>query len=679
MTLCPKCRAELPNEAKFCSNCATPVPRPEKTGLVGKCINNKYIVTQKIAEGGMGEVYLARQQGIEQEVAIKKLHASLCQNQTLVDRFVTEARAYGKISHPNAVKVHDLLNVNGELCIIMEYVKGKTLTHLLDSGYTFSQRQIIDISLQIADALATVHQAGIIHRDLKTENIMLLETIPGRFSVKILDFGIAKVTDAPTDGKTAEGMLLGTPEFMSPEQCCGEKIDLRSDIYSFGVLLYAITSGSLPFSAENKLAILGQQVNMAPAQLRLRDGSLAPAGLDAITMRCLRKKRENRYQNFAEVITDLTALQEGKDPVIAKIEEARQSDASLPPSQDENKPVKSSSSLSEQTEIFEKSSRIELGAVEQMSAYGLDSVKLELNSEPAHSPVTKDSAQKASASKRESSSASSQVQKSPSPKATTEDGEKEMMSGQFELGIHNDDNADVELELSASDDAEPSFGGFSIGGGTTLDDDDEHDKVEKKKSHSGILIVFILLLLGGGGYLGWQHFMQHPASEAPIQAANPPAADEAPIEEAKTEAPAPTPETPELPPVPQRDPIPASQAVTQDILVRGVWRAALDAVPEKLNAGDLDTALKKLDEIEKNKTTFTDADNARLASLREQHSLFKQSLESAAKAQKSLACDNIKSILANLPPEATGVRVKIEKLQRSCSSTFQRPPTSLDD
>ena len=129
-----------------------------------------------------------------------------------------EARSYGKITHPNAVKLHDLLNVKGQICIVMEFVAGKTLTQYIESGYVFSLRQIVDISLQIADALGTVHRAGIIHRDLKTENIMLMETVPGRFSVKILDFGIAKMLDKPVDRKTKDGLIVGTPEFMSPEQ-----------------------------------------------------------------------------------------------------------------------------------------------------------------------------------------------------------------------------------------------------------------------------------------------------------------------------------------------------------------------------------------------------------------------------------------------------------------------------
>ena len=695
MKVCPKCKAELPNDAKFCSNCAAPVPTLERSsGLVGKCINNKYIVTKKIAEGGMGEVYLARQQGIDQEVAIKKLHASLCQNQMLVDRFVTEARAYGRISHPNAVKVHDLLNVNGELCIIMEYVKGRTLTSLIESGYIFSQRQVIDISMQIADALATVHQAGIIHRDLKTENVMLLETVPGRFSVKILDFGIAKVADAPTDGKTTEGMLLGTPEFMSPEQCCGEKIDLRSDIYSFGIILYAMVSGRLPFKADNKLAILGQQVNLAPSQLMLRDGTPAPAGLDAVVMKCLRKKRENRYQNFADVITDVTLREEGGEPVFAKSSEARNTDASLSSPVREKGSIRASSSLELSTNVYEKVSHVELGRVEQMSIRAIDGVKLELGEKPeAEAPSLKLSPVSDEASKPVESEAF-RLEAPDESKSKAVSAEVPKASGRFELGTSPDDDKEEggKFELSVKEDKEPSLGGFSIGTCASIDDDEKEPA--SVKSHKGVVAFILILILAGAGagYYFWgEHLGLRNADEVGVLSGQGVGVSEAPEAEEALEATTPLSaeaRTAQLPtvsesapaavqPEPVRDPIPASKLVTQDVLMRGVWRSALEAVPEKLNAGELENAEKRLNEIEKSKAAFTAEDDARIAELRKTHELFKSSLDSAGRAKKNLSCGEIKKILEGVPSDAKGLRVQIEKMYRSCSSTAERPPDTL--
>ena len=312
MPECPNCHHEVSEEALYCGNCAA-LLNEEVDNFIGKCIDGKYYIQERIASGGMGDVYLARQKGVGQEVAIKKLKREYYQDRVIVERFINEARLYGRVTHPNAVKLHDLLNVNGQICIIMEYVHGKTLTRYVESGYIFSTRQIIDIALQIADALATMHQAGIIHRDLKTENIMLMETVSGRFSVKILDFGIAKIKDGRSNSMTQEGVIVGTPEFMSPEQCFGAKVDHRADIYSFGILLYVMICGRLPYEATNALAMLQKQVSEPLPELVRMDGSKVQPGLEGIVRKCAMKEADARYQSMVDVITDLTCLQEGRE------------------------------------------------------------------------------------------------------------------------------------------------------------------------------------------------------------------------------------------------------------------------------------------------------------------------------------------------------------------------------
>ena len=280
--------------------------------LVGKCVEDKYDVEKLIASGGMGEVYLAHQKGTEQIVAIKKLKREYYQDHVAVERFINEAKVYGRVTHPNAVKLHDVLNVDGQLCIVMEYVDGKTLAQYVAEHYVFSMRQIIDIALQIADALAAVHKAGIVHRDLKTDNIMLIESVSGRFAVKILDFGIAKIKDGCPNTLTQQGTLVGTPAFMSPEQCYGMPADHRSDIYSYGLILFFIICGRLPFEASSALAMMHKQADEPLPALKRPDSSKVPGGLEGIVQKCTMKKAEDRYQSFVDVIADLTCLQEGR-------------------------------------------------------------------------------------------------------------------------------------------------------------------------------------------------------------------------------------------------------------------------------------------------------------------------------------------------------------------------------
>ena len=286
----------------------------EMDNFLGRCLDDKYSVESLIASGGMGEIYLARQKGTGRLVAIKKLKPELYNDHVAVQRFITEAHLYGKVTHPNAVKLYDVLTVDGQLCIVMEYVKGKTLSHYVKSGYVFSTRQIIDIGIQIADALASFHLEGFIHRDLKPDNVMLIETVPGRFSVKILDFGIAKLKAGRLQTLTQNGMIVGTPEFMSPEQCYGQPIDSRVDIYSFGILLFVIICGHLPFEASNALAVLHKQATEPLPEMKRPDQSKIPPGLEDLVRKCTMKQADDRYPSFMDVITDLTALQEGRKP-----------------------------------------------------------------------------------------------------------------------------------------------------------------------------------------------------------------------------------------------------------------------------------------------------------------------------------------------------------------------------
>lgn len=700
MPVCSKCKHEVAADAKFCGNCAAPMP--QTTNLVGKCINNKYIVTKRIAEGGMGEVYLARQQGIDQEVAIKKLHRDLCSNQKLVDRFITEAKSYGKISHPNAVKVHDLLNVNGELCIVMEYVKGKTLTSYIESEYAFSQNQVIHIALQVADALATAHDAGIIHRDLKTENIMLLETVSGRFSAKILDFGIAKVADAPTDGQTCQGTILGTPEFMSPEQCCGKAIDGRSDIYSFGIILYVMLSGRLPFLSESKVGVIGQQLNCFPPKLRRKDGETVSPELEYVTMKCLRKEPKDRYQRFADVIQDLELIQEGKVPVFASsadvivssddpmadlekvsrslslhsdVQSGDKSGVSNV-SEENEKIALGSGDVVDETASLEQLSRVELGTVPEPSVFA---PALEMGD-----AATEHSAEEPKVTKSEA--------------AGTEKPEK-AEDGLDDERIYEKKQAS---KLTLSDTTSTaSMDGLKLGDAEIDDEDEDDDEAEAKGGIGKVIAIVVVLLLLAGGYIFASQQMELPGSgqiraflmahgivnnagfDAPEDVPEVDAASsedtkdttENPVEQAVVEEPVAVDEAPTL--AVQLPDMPESKVVSRDNIMRGVLRTSLDASLDTLYAGKLEDALAQLENVKKNKVGFTAADQARLDGYFDTYKEFKAIYDSALRAQKNFECGSIRKNADKLPEAAKGFKAKIDKMYRKCNSAAESAPTTL--
>ncbi len=297
---------------------ATPANLCDFFNLVGKCIGDKYYVERKLATGAMGTVYLAHQKGMGPDVAVKMLHEQYYTDPKVIQRFKDEARIYSKLSHPNIVTLHDVLSLespdgSNRLCIIMEYLRGKTLSQYLATYYRFSSRQIIEIGLQIADALSAAHKENIIHRDLKAQNIMLQSSVNDRFSVKVLDFGIAKIPDKPKEMQTQNGKIIGTPEYMSPEQCRGIDIDHRTDIYAFGILMYQMICGKLPFTAESKMDVMYKQINEPAPPMSSSDGTEVPYALEAVVLKCLQKQPEERYQTFAQVVEDLTHLQEGEE------------------------------------------------------------------------------------------------------------------------------------------------------------------------------------------------------------------------------------------------------------------------------------------------------------------------------------------------------------------------------
>jgi serine/threonine-protein kinase len=264
---------------------------PEKIG--------HYSIVSELGRGGMGVVYKAREEALNRFVAIKVLTEQLTEDATFLQRFVREAQAAAALSHPNIVQIFFIGEDNGHPFFVMEYVTGRSLNHLLRDEGRIDNPRASQLILQAAHGLAAAHDQGIVHRDIKPANLILDE----RGIVKIADFGLALPADAETR-LTASGMLVGTPGYLAPEQCRGEKVDNRTDIYALGVTFYLLLSGQAPFRGESPLALLRQILDEQPPDI----STLNP-NVDAETRRILEKMiakdREQRYQNCHDLVSDL--------------------------------------------------------------------------------------------------------------------------------------------------------------------------------------------------------------------------------------------------------------------------------------------------------------------------------------------------------------------------------------
>jgi serine/threonine protein kinase len=270
---------------------------------VGKTIGN-YKITAKLGEGGMGIVYLAEHPVIGKKVALKAIHPELSRNAEVVSRFITEAKSVNQIGHEHIVDIADFGTTNdGEFYFIMEYLQGEPLSERLVREGPLAPARALAIAAQIADALAASHRHGIIHRDLKPENIFFVNRGGSRDFVKVLDFGLAKLTqnEEKLTHKTRTGSVMGTPYYMAPEQCEGKaEIDHRADVYSLGVLLFEMLTGKVPFGGEGYGEIIVKHITMPPPSVRSIVPELSPA-LDLIMFRVLAKDRDQRFQTMADL------------------------------------------------------------------------------------------------------------------------------------------------------------------------------------------------------------------------------------------------------------------------------------------------------------------------------------------------------------------------------------------
>jgi serine/threonine-protein kinase len=273
--------------------------------LLGQVLAAKYRIEEKIDEGGMGCVYRATHVLMEKVVAVKVLHPALAADDKIVARFTREARAASRISHPHAINVTDFgESENGIVYLVMEYLRGRTLKNIVRSDGPMPLARVVEIVRQVSGALEAAHAEGVVHRDLKSDNIMLEEASGGGDWAKVLDFGIAKIQereDKPDEGLTAPNLIIGTPQYMSPEQCSqASDIDTRSDIYSFGVIVFEMLAGHVPFTGDSPTAIMMKHIQEPPPSI-LEDRKDLPAGIGVVIARALAKRPEDRFQKAGEL------------------------------------------------------------------------------------------------------------------------------------------------------------------------------------------------------------------------------------------------------------------------------------------------------------------------------------------------------------------------------------------
>jgi tetratricopeptide (TPR) repeat protein len=271
-----------------------------------------YRIVEKLGAGGMGEVFLAEDTKLDRKVALKILPAGMASDRDRARRFIREAKAASSLNHANVCVIHEVGETDdGLLYIAMEHIVGSTLESILASR-ALDSKELLDVAIQVADALDEAHGKGITHRDIKPANIM----VTARGQAKVLDFGLARRqaplddqarTETATQGHTAFGVVLGTVQYMSPEQALGRIVDHRSDIFSFGIVLYQMAARRRPFGGASAIETIDQIIHAEPEAISSADAGI-PAELERIVRRCLEKDRERRYQSARELMEDLKTL-----------------------------------------------------------------------------------------------------------------------------------------------------------------------------------------------------------------------------------------------------------------------------------------------------------------------------------------------------------------------------------
>jgi serine/threonine protein kinase/tetratricopeptide (TPR) repeat protein len=320
---CPTCHSENPNNLRFCGECgkklnASAPGHPQDPGerasltrtlettadelVRGTLFADRYEIIEELGTGGMGRVYRVHDTKLNEEVALKFIKPEIAAEKRVVERFRNELKTARKITHPNVCRMHDLGEEGKVLYITMEYVKGEDLKSVIHRMGVLTVGKAVSIARQIAEGLTGAHKLGIVHRDLKPGNIM----IDKEGQAKIMDFGIAR--SLAGGGTTAEGAIIGTPEYMSPEQVEGKEADQRSDIYALGIILFEMVTGRVPFEGQTPFSIANKQKSEPPPNPGKLNPQI-PVELDRIILRSLEKAKEKRYQTTGELLADLATVE----------------------------------------------------------------------------------------------------------------------------------------------------------------------------------------------------------------------------------------------------------------------------------------------------------------------------------------------------------------------------------
>lgn len=347
--ICPICRAQYPDGAGYCSVDGHKLDDEVRSSdapsdpFVGMLINDRYRVEARIGHGGMGVVYASRHITIDRAVAIKILRYEFCGNESLVERFMREAKAASKIDHPNIVNVTDFGKLeDGHVYFVMEYLAGVTLADELKRlRGPLGNARLYDLTLQMCQALSAAHAEDIVHRDLKPENIFIinpsnatsLDVQDGhRYDfVKLLDFGIAKMSRDTSTRLTRAGTVFGTPQYMAPEQAKGVDGDLRADIYSLGCIIYEMATGQVPFASDTYMGTLTKQMYEQPVAPReLRPDLDIPAPVERIILKAMAKDPEDRFASMTELATAIIAAEAGDQSIVVEVPIAKPPPAEAP-------------------------------------------------------------------------------------------------------------------------------------------------------------------------------------------------------------------------------------------------------------------------------------------------------------------------------------------------------------
>jgi eukaryotic-like serine/threonine-protein kinase len=313
LKICPTCSTEYPANERFCPRDGTALRAQSGTDLVGTIIAERYHILKKLGEGGMGQVYLAEHVKMGRKSAVKVMNPSMVHDAGAIGRFNREAANASRINHPNVAGIYDFGETpDGLVYLAMEFIEGETLTSIVERTGALPAMRAAEITRQVAEALHVAHDMGIVHRDLKPDNVMITKDRDGLDCVKVVDFGIAKASDSESQKVTRTGMIVGTPEYMSPEQLAGEKLDGRSDLYSLALVAFNMLTGRLPFSGDTPQASMIMRLTDRPKSLvEMKPDTSWPPEVQAVMDRALERDVNLRYARAREFGRELYAAIQG--------------------------------------------------------------------------------------------------------------------------------------------------------------------------------------------------------------------------------------------------------------------------------------------------------------------------------------------------------------------------------